>query len=203
MLDAIEGIVWEYDLSADRYTHVGPQIMRILGYLPADWLGKDWQYWVGHIHPDDRERVARAAVQVLWHQEHGELGYRFRAQDGSYIWLHDAVTMVGDWATGRRALSVSVEIFGSACGDRMHGDEQQQTLQAQQAMGAHVAGMAHDFKDIFAVVMGFSELAAANERIGADEKLACYIDEIRKSGRRGLDLVERLLSYCRSADGSR
>jgi len=199
LLDSIEGIVWEYDLNANRYIHVGPQIKRILGYLPDAWLGKDWQHWVSYIHPDDRERVAQAAIQILWHQEHGELEYRFRAQDGRYVWLHDAITMVGDWAAERRALSVSVEITGSMSA-RWHGDAPQQTLQARQAMGEHVVELAHDFNDVLAAVMGFSELAAANERIGGDEKLACYIDEIRKCGLRGLDLVEQLLGYCRSAE---
>ncbi|MDD5176228.1 MAG: hypothetical protein PHQ05_07400 [Sterolibacterium sp.] len=48
-----------------------------------------------------------------------------------------------------------------------------------------------DFCDIFTLIMGFAELAAANPHIRSDAKLARYLDEIRKSGQRGSKLVQQ------------
>lgn len=54
--------------------------------------------------------------------------------------------------------------------------------------------IAEDFNHIFSMILGFAELAAASERVSGDEKLARYIDEIRKCGLRGCKLVEKLVA---------
>ena len=192
--DSIEGIVWEYDLSANKHIHIGPQMKQILGYSPGDWIGKDWQYWLSHIHPDDQEDVAQAAIQIFWHREQGNLVYRFRARDGHYVWLRDSINMTGDWATARHALGVSVAIVGPVPPDRLQNKPWLDMLPAPDSIGMDASGLANDFSDILAAIQGFAELAATNQRVRGDVKLALYIDEIHKSSLRGSKLLHQWVS---------
>jgi PAS domain S-box-containing protein len=78
-------------------------------------------------------------------------------------------------------------------------EEAQQTLaqmQKMEAVGQLSAGMAHDFNNLLAVMMGSLEFIAAAAARGttAEPEL---IEAALRSGRRGKELVQRLLSFAR------
>ena len=54
-----------------------------------------------------------------------------------------------------------------------------------------IAGLSNDLNDILAAIQGFAELAATNQRVRGDVKLALYIDEIHKSSLRGSKLLQQ------------
>src|SRR5262249_28952683 len=67
---------------------VSPQVERIVGFTPAEWTWTD-DFWVDHLHPDDRERVmAIDAESGRTHQPYS-IEYRFRRADGAYVWLQE------------------------------------------------------------------------------------------------------------------
>jgi PAS domain S-box-containing protein len=78
-------------------------------------------------------------------------------------------------------------------------EEAQQTLaqmQKMEAIGQLTAGIAHDFNNLLAVIMGSLEFveAAAARGIPAEPEL---LEAAMRSGRRGRELVQRLLSFAR------
>jgi PAS domain S-box-containing protein len=84
-LDAATGD-WE-----TRY--VSPQIERILGFPPEEWLGDAWR-WRAQIHPDDRERAAAADAE---HYETGEpldIELRYYDQQGRERWVRDQAVII-------------------------------------------------------------------------------------------------------------
>lgn len=56
------------------------------------------------------------------------------------------------------------------------------------------AGVAHDFNNILAVVLGFSELGSRNSAQDAS-RIQYYFDQIQTAGERGRDLVKQLLTF--------
>ena len=75
--------------------YVSPQIERMLGYSPQEWLA-DPELWPKILHPDDR---ARALAENARHHETGEkfaLEYRMFTKDGRVIWVFDQATLVRD-----------------------------------------------------------------------------------------------------------
>jgi PAS domain S-box-containing protein len=87
-----------------RWTYVSPQIERLLGFRPEEWIG-DAGMWLRQVHPDDRERVAAgeetltAAVEGA--RDSGELPvlateYRMLAKDGREVWVRDEAFFVRD-----------------------------------------------------------------------------------------------------------
>jgi PAS domain S-box-containing protein len=74
-------------------------VERIAGHTVAEAHGPGW--WYERVHPDDRAAVA-AAVDVARARETAVFEYRFRHQDGRYVWVHDELRLVRD-AEGRPA----------------------------------------------------------------------------------------------------
>jgi len=66
-------------------TYVSPAVTRILGYEPDELVGHEGYEFV---HPDDRERNARAVETVLSNPSESEtVEVRFRHADGSWCWI--------------------------------------------------------------------------------------------------------------------
>src|SRR5690606_28552 len=55
LVDSIGVITWEADVATWRFTFVSEKAEAILGHPIARWYEQD--FWVNHLHPDDRERV--------------------------------------------------------------------------------------------------------------------------------------------------
>ena len=89
LAESANAILWEFDLEQDRWTYVAPQTKRILGHAPEDWL--DYQFWVDHIHPDDRQWATTYCSECTVRGEEHIFEYRFRKHDGTYAWLRDLV----------------------------------------------------------------------------------------------------------------
>jgi PAS domain S-box-containing protein len=89
-------LAWEADAQTYRFTYVGPQAPDALGYAVEDWYRPD--FWVDHLHPDDRE----AAVE--YRRRHGimaldyEFEYRMISADGRLVWFQDIVHVIRDEA---------------------------------------------------------------------------------------------------------
>lgn len=91
----LNGIVWEADSESLQFTFVSPQVEAILGYPPEAWLQPN--FWVEHLHPDDRARTLEACCQARASQQKHDMHqmeYRMVAADGRVVWIYDTVRLV-------------------------------------------------------------------------------------------------------------
>ncbi|MDC4204251.1 MAG: MEDS domain-containing protein [Candidatus Manganitrophus sp.] len=93
LVDSIDGIVWEVDISTYRFTFVSRQAERILGYPVARWLNEPG-FWKDRIHPDDREWAVAFCAQKTREMCDHDFEYRMMAADGRAVWLRDLVTVI-------------------------------------------------------------------------------------------------------------
>ncbi len=68
-----------------------------------------------------------------------------------------------------------------------------------QMVGSLASGIAHNFNNIIAAILGYSEMIEPQLTRGT--KPAQHIDEIRRAAERGRDLVDNILSFGRRTDG--
>ena len=89
---ATKDAIWDVDLATDELDW-NEALQTAYGYDPETRVTADW--WLEHIHPDDRARVdasARAAIAggaSEWFEE-----YRFRRADGSYAEVRDRAAII-------------------------------------------------------------------------------------------------------------
>ena len=90
MSDAIPEVIWFTALEPEKVLYVSPSFERIWG-LPVKDLYQNPRLWIEAIHPDDRERVARAfsswvaGGQVSYHN----VEYRIIQPGRAIRWIHE------------------------------------------------------------------------------------------------------------------
>ncbi len=69
--------------------------------------------------------------------------------------------------------------------------------QKMEAIGILTAGIAHDFNNILTSILGYAELGL---RFGTmDDNTHSYLETIEQGGKRGKDLIEKMLAYSRNS----
>lgn len=89
LLESTKAIPWKIDWATKRFTYIGPQIEKLLGWSPSSWVGVE--DWVARMHPEDRDTVFNFCVsQSLAGIDH-EADYRAMTNGGDYVWIRDVV----------------------------------------------------------------------------------------------------------------
>jgi diguanylate cyclase (GGDEF)-like protein/PAS domain S-box-containing protein len=80
-----------------RWWYVSPQIERLLGYTPAEWL-TDPTLWWKRIHPDDQDQVLadEEAMAVGTASSTDASQYRMITKEGRIIWVNDDAAVIRD-----------------------------------------------------------------------------------------------------------
>jgi PAS domain S-box-containing protein len=109
LVQSIDGIICEMDGETFRVTFVSRRAEEILGYPVEQWLTEP-DFWLNHLHPDDRARVVEAKTEAVARREGRRLDYRMIAADGRVAWLKDilTVTVRRDGRTLLRGVKVDI-----------------------------------------------------------------------------------------------
>lgn len=73
-------------------TYISENVEPQLGYSPGDFLN-DPSFWVGNIHPEDKNAVF-AALPLIFEKGRHVHQYRFRNKAGEYRWMRDELRLV-------------------------------------------------------------------------------------------------------------
>ncbi len=108
LLSSVDGVAWEFDLAAGKFTFVSTQAERILGYPLKQWEVPN--FWADHLHPDDRSFAMDFCKAATDKGENYQLEYRMITADGRVVWLRDIVTveMSHDLPSFRRGVMVDI-----------------------------------------------------------------------------------------------
>lgn len=183
-------MIYDWDLTTDRI-EFSDAVYRMLHYAP-EAIGETSQWWVDHIHPEDRSRVMSELRRVFvdGHPTH-EIEYRFARSDSSYAVVIDRATLIYDsQARPLRAIGAMSDIT-----ERRRLADQLRLSQKMEAVGQLAGGIAHDFNNVLTSVIGFAGLLRheLKDRPAALE----YAVEIESSAARAADLIGQLLSFSR------
>ena len=81
-----------------RWHYVSPQIERMLGFTPHDWIA-DPGLWLRQLHPQDRKAALADKKLKLRTGRDGESSsdtYRLRRRDGEAVWVRDDAMVLRD-----------------------------------------------------------------------------------------------------------
>jgi PAS domain S-box-containing protein len=205
---AITGVnqgVWDWDLPTDA-VFMSARAQELLGHDPGDqvrqrreWIAL-WKY-----HPDDRGYVREELSKYLRGASRTfEVEYRMWHPSGAWRWYRDRGVALRDESGRPYRMAGSIEDVT----DRKEAQAERDRLEAQlrqaqklEAMGTLAGGVAHDFNNILAAILGYGEMAQKAATEGTS--LRRYIDAAMSAGMRAKALVERILAFSRSGMGER
>jgi PAS domain S-box-containing protein len=102
------GLVWEAEARTMRFTFVSAHADRVSGYTAGEWLGQD-RFFVGHVHPDDRDDVKAMIGAALSDGAEHACDHRFVTKQGAVLWLNTRVRRaIENGGAVLRGLSVDV-----------------------------------------------------------------------------------------------
>ena len=108
IVNTTDGVVWEADAKTLVTTFVSKQAERLLGYRTEAWLQPG--FLEQHLHPEDRDWALAYVASCAQLMKPFNLEYRFIAQDGRTIWLHDMITVVAENGVPRWLRGITVDI---------------------------------------------------------------------------------------------
>jgi PAS domain S-box-containing protein len=121
-----------------------------------------------------------------------------RRKDGTEVPVEIGLTPVAT-PDGLYVISSIVDITARLAAERARFDLEEQLRQSQklEALGQLAGGVAHDFNNILASIVGYAELArAASDR----PEVAADLAQLLRAAERGRELVERILLFSRRQD---
>jgi two-component system, cell cycle sensor histidine kinase and response regulator CckA len=179
-----------FDVEAQLWTYIGPQITEILGFAPSKWSEPD--FWIEHVHADDREQIREAHRARQQEGKNSETEYRMVAADGRTLWIRDMFRVVSHPDGRRVGYALAFDIT-----EAKQRDQQLAQAQKLDAVGKLTGGIAHDFNNLLAIIHGNAEFL--RERVTDPDNIE-FADEVLGAAGRGADLVRRLLAFCRQQD---
>ncbi len=100
LVEGTNAISWEAALPDFVYSYVSPQGQTITAIKTEEWLTPG--FWQAHIHPDDLPAMLEKRAQSIRAKHDYHVEYRFRRQNGAYVWLEEIAAVLID-ARGRPA----------------------------------------------------------------------------------------------------
>ncbi|MDE2613006.1 MAG: response regulator, partial [Burkholderiales bacterium] len=188
---------WEWN-PATQQSYLSPRMKELLG-LARDAPAGPGLPMQEILHPDD---VAPLRAAFAAHQEGGappfDQVFRVRRAEGGWrhirtrgLALHGAQGVIFSGT----AIDVSDEV--RAREERAALEERLGRARRLEALGALAGGVAHDFNNVLAAVIGYGELA--HDGAPAGSTTARRLDQVLQAGARGKALVERILAFSRGA----
>jgi PAS domain S-box-containing protein len=189
-----EDLIAVVDASGQRLYN-SPSYERILGYS-ADELKRS--AGMEQVHPDDRERVTKAAREARRTGVGSQLEYRFKHKDGSWRVLESTASAVRN----SKGVVNQLVIVNRDVTERKKSEEalrlkEEQLRQSQkmEAVGRLSGGIAHDFNNLLGVIIGYSDVLEM--KLEGNEALRKNVAEIKKAGTRASSLTRQLLAFSR------
>jgi PAS domain S-box-containing protein len=183
-LNSLPGIFFLCD-PAGKFLRWNRNFERVSGYAKSEIARmRPFDFFVG----DERDYIAKK-IEEVFTEGAANAEAHFTAKDGtrtSYYFTGHKIQMEGK----TRLIGIGIDISG-----REKLEAQFIEAQKMEVVGHLASGVAHDFNNILAVIVGYSDLAM--QELGPDHPLRKHLGEIRHATERAAGLTRQLLIFSR------
>jgi PAS domain S-box-containing protein len=182
----LEGVITSWNRSAEQ----------LYGYRADEVLGKP----IAMLIPSD---MADELATILERLKRGEPIDHYETQrlhkNGARLDVSLTISPMRD-ASGR---VVGASAIARDITERKHAEHERHRLEAQlrqaqklEAIGTLAGGIAHEFNNILAGLLGFATLL--HREVPSDSRAGFYVQQVRQAGQRAKELVEQIIIFSRA-----
>jgi len=154
------------------------------------------------IHPDDRERVRTEIQAAIAARRPYSLEYRIRHASGPWRCVAEQGRAVLD-DQGRITVvkGFLADLTAQRDAERRLRSLEDELRRAQrmEAIGALTGGLAHNFNNVLAAMLGSAELLKMD--LAPDHPAREFLDQIFVAGRRGREVVQQVATFTQQREG--
>jgi PAS domain S-box-containing protein len=187
---SLEGVITSWNRGAEQ----------LYGYRADEVLGKP----IAMLIPSDR---ADELATILERLKRGEPLDHYETQrlhkNGTRLDVSLTISPMRD-ASGR---VVGASAIARDITERKHAEHERHRLEAQlrqaqklEAIGTLAGGIAHEFNNILAGLLGFATLL--HREVPSDSRAGFYVQQVRQAGQRAKELVEQIITFSRAEPSS-
>jgi len=155
--------------------------------------------WITFIHPDDKKYVYEH-IQQVFNQQGSllELEYRIITRTNNTKWLVMRAVIL-EYSNNKplRMVGTNADISERKRAEQLLRQSEQQLRELNDVKNRFFSIIAHDLRNPFNALIGFSELLLENIAHYDEEKRVRIIDLMLKSANQGFNLLENLLQWAR------
>jgi PAS domain S-box-containing protein len=170
--------------AAGVFFQVSPSSMTILGYAPAEMIGRRA---VEFLHPDDFDSTRNEMRSARRGQHMRNFEARYVHRDGQAVTL----TWMGAWSEPVRRYF----LVGRDVSEKRAAEAQFRQAQKMDAIGQLTGGVAHDFNNILTVITG--TIGILTDAVADRPQLVAIAKMIDEAAERGAGLTRHLLAFAR------
>jgi PAS domain S-box-containing protein len=193
LVETTGAIPWEMDADNGRFTYVGPQAVKLLGYPVEEWYRA--RFWDGHVHPEDRGAL-RAQPS-----ENCERTCRMRTQDGAMVYLHCAISKPSPDSNGSHLYGFMMDITEMKSMQDSLASQAAALASSNEELKQFAYAASHDLQEPLRMVAFYTQLLAKRYRGKLDSDADEFIGYALEGATRMRDLVKHLLIYSRVSTG--
>jgi diguanylate cyclase (GGDEF)-like protein/PAS domain S-box-containing protein len=175
LVERLPAIIYTAEMGEHgRWRYVSPQVEKILGYSPAEWIANP-HLWAELLHPADRERALEQETRkTLGDRNPPPVDYRMVTRDGDIVWILDEAVLEED--------DDGVPVWHGVLYDiteRKSAEQELQRAAAQQATVARLGEIALRDSDSETLMVAAAELMTETDGVDG----AC-VWVVERDGRR-------------------
>lgn len=194
---------WDWDITTGELQW-SDEVYRIFGIAPQEF-GATYDAFVGFVHQDDREFVARAVEDALHGKKPYSIDHRIVLSDGSEKIVHEQAEVTFDEAGGAVKMSGTVQDIT----ERKRAEEEVRKLNveleqrvagrtkelqaAYQELEAFSYSVAHDLRAPLRIIDGFSRILLKDYNKNLDGTGRDYLARVQGASQRMGQLIDALL----------
>lgn len=199
LIEDSSAVSWEFDTRSWTFLYIGRQIEKLTGIPLKSWLREG--FFQKQIQADDLH-IFKQAISASIRNRRDEVEFRLGIKDGGLIWVRCILDTQEDTASEIvHGFLFDITDQVNARLQRARLQNQLQQAQRMEAIGYLTGGVAHDFNNILASIMGYTDLAIERLKSDARETVEGYLQEVRSAGNKARNLVGRMLAFSRGGTG--
>jgi len=170
------------------------RVHSVLGFSPEEAIGRPLKTF---LHPDDAPAAAACMATVLSGAPVINKEIRMVRRDAAVIFTSVNASLMPAAGNRRQTLCIIHDITERHRAEQEHARLQQQLLHSQkmEAIGTLAGGVAHDFNNMLAIILGNAQLGLGEVPPGDPGRES--LQEILTAARRASELTQKMLTFAR------